>query len=1421
MKSANPESTATRSSCRLALVCLAAFAASSAYATPRYFDAGVSTPLTWDQGTTANWSTSAAGGPYNTLWVSYDTGFFKGTAGTLAVGNVQTNGLTFQTDGYVLNGGTITTGSPVGGTLLSVGTGITATIASNIAQTSLGMSKTGAGTLILSGTSINTTGGTGESFRVLGGTVNVTGQVYSDERSIRVDGAGVLLKVAGTGRIYHSTYSGGGALTVQNGATVELENWGYGETTLSLGGLRAGANAVIINNGTIRIVGTTATNYERGFTVQSGGATFDAATGANWTLAVGSPAINYAVTYTGNPSLAFTGAGTGRFDKVFSGTGGLSKSGGGTWTLGATNTYTGATNINAGTLNLLGGAAIADTGAVIIANVAGATLKLSANETIGSLAGGGITGGTVDLQGNTLTTGNAATTTFAGGITGSGGSLVKQGVGAFTLGGTNTYTGTTTVNAGRLNLASTSNASDIIVNNATLGGEGSTSGSLTFNTGATLAIDFNSFEALTTTGAVDFAAPTMLAVDFSSVAGSGTVDVLYYGSLANFANLQMDAPGYRSPTLTNEELDYKITLTINTAARTWNANSSGDWDAMSSDNWAEGDFKFAQGDAVTFDDTATDSNVNLVGSLLPSSIAVTNSVLAYTFSGTGTISGSTGLTKTGTAPLTIANANNFTGATLINGGVINIQNASALGSTAVGTTVADGAAMTLTGGIITDAEPLTLNGTGIALDGALRSLSGDNTFSGMLTLGSAARIQADAGTLTLSHAGTITGATFGLTVGGAGNTILTSIIGTTTGTLTKEGTGTLTLGAANTYTGATTIKAGTLAISSDGNLGVAPGAAIAGKIVLDGGTLNVTANNVTINSNRGLLVGPSGGTITTPNAIQKTTYKSVITGSGSLVINGTGDVDIQAASPAFSGGVTLNGVRVSGATSSQCFGTGPVTITGTATSGGQLYADGNATWSNNFFISGMGGNTNDSTPRGAIRVDYAAKVSGIVTLTANAGIGATFGTGTISGKITGAFSLSITNSGTSTLVLSGANDYTGPTLLNAGTLDLAGGAAIVNTGSVTISNVAGATLKLSASETIGSLTGGALSAVNLQANTLTTGDATDSSFAGIINGTGGLTKQGVGNFSITGANTYTGATNVNGGILTINGNQGAATGAVTVTNAGSTLAGTGTVGGVTTVTTDAVLSPAGAATGTLSFKQNVILDGAVLAAGITGVATNDVITLDTGKTLDLGTSTVKVTLSGHTPLLGETFDLVNADTITGIPVFDFSSAVLGGGLAWDTSAFTTTGVISVVSDSPGNSYANWAATNTTPGDGPEDDSDGDGVPNGVEYVLGGGNSTNDLDALPDAATDGTNMTFTFVRDQASIGADTAVTIEVGTTMITWPDVYPVPDAAVANNPGVTVVDNLDGTDTVTLTVPMSPDAAKFARLVAIITPPAP
>ena len=103
---------------------------------------------------------------------------------------------------------------------------------------------------------------------------------------------------------------------------------------------------------------------------------------------------------------------------VLGGATALTRSGSGTLTLTGANTYTGGTTINGGTLALAGGSAIADAGAVTLGDVAGATLRLDANETIGSLAGGGATGGEVNLQANTLTVGDAGNTTFAGVISG-------------------------------------------------------------------------------------------------------------------------------------------------------------------------------------------------------------------------------------------------------------------------------------------------------------------------------------------------------------------------------------------------------------------------------------------------------------------------------------------------------------------------------------------------------------------------------------------------------------------------------------------------------------------------------------------------------------------------------------------------------------------------------------------------------------------------------------------------------------------------------------------------------------------------------------------------------------------------------------------------------------------------------------------
>jgi hypothetical protein len=135
---------------------------------------------------------------------------------------------------------------------------------------------------------------------------------------------------------------------------------------------------------------------------------------------------------------------------------------------------------------------------------------------------------------------------------------------------------------------------------------------------------------------------------------------------------------------------------------------------------------------------------------------------------------------------------------------------------------------------------------------------------------------------------------------------------------------------------------------------------------------------------------------------------------------------------------------------------------------------------------------------------------------------------------------------------------------------------------------------------------------------------------------------------------------------------------------------------------------------------------------------------------------------------------------------------------------------------PPSPYATWAVTNA-PGSEPNEDFDGDGVPNAIEFVLGGDKNTKDLGKLPTATTDSGNMTFTFVRDRDSVDAGVSVVIEVGTSLGTWPNVFTVGGNTAGSSAGVTVTDNGNGTDTITLTVPQAPDTMKFARLKVAIT----
>src|SRR5207244_6866296 len=135
-------------------------------------------------------------------------------------------------------------------------------------------------------------------------------------------------------------------------------------------------------------------------------------------------------------------------------------------------------------------------------------------------------------------------------------------------------------------------------------------------------------------------------------------------------------------------------------------------------------------------------------------------------------------------------------------GSLNIQNATGLGTTASCTTVSSGATLQLQGGISVGAEALTISGNGASgQNGALVNVSGTNNYGGLLTLGAATTVSSDSGTLNLTNTGTITGATFDLTLAGAGSGSVSSIIGTTSGKLVKAGAGTWTLTGADTYTG--------------------------------------------------------------------------------------------------------------------------------------------------------------------------------------------------------------------------------------------------------------------------------------------------------------------------------------------------------------------------------------------------------------------------------------------------------------------------------------------------------------------------------------------------------------------------------------------------------------------------------------------
>ncbi|MGJ5205591.1 autotransporter domain-containing protein [Bradyrhizobium sp. HKCCYLR20261] len=356
----------------------------------------------------------------------------------------------------------------------------------------------------------------------------------------------------------------------------------------------------------------------------------------------------------------------------------------------------------------------------------------------------------------------------------------------------------------------------------------------------------------------------------------------------------------------------------------------------------------------------------------------------------------------------------------------------------------------------------------------------------------------------------------------------------------KTGTSTWTLTGTTAAVTPWAINQGTLAVSSDANLGAA-----SGGLSFGGGTLQVLAG---FSSSRNITLNAGGGSFDTNG--YNATLSGTISGSGGLTKFGTGVLTLSgitsyAGDTLVSGGTLRTGASgVLSVASSYMIATGAtLDLDGTGQTIGGLSGSGNVLLGSNGSLA-IGDNG-----------------------------GAAVFSGTISGNGT------FVKSGPGLLTLSGTNTYSGLTIVDGGTLRAGAAGAFAPLSSFEVDS--GTTLDLNGfNQTIASLTGGG--AVLLSAGTLTSGgDNTSTNFLGTISGSGGFTKVGTGTMRFDGATTYTGATTISAGTL-----QAGASGVLASASAFMIASG---------ATLD--LNGFDQAIGSLAGSGNVLLGAAMLTAG--------------------------------------------------------------------------------------------------------------------------------------------------------------------------------------------------------------------------------
>jgi fibronectin-binding autotransporter adhesin len=532
----------------------------------------------------------------------------------------------------------------------------------------------------------------------------------------------------------------------------------------------------------------------------------------------------------------------------------------------------------------------------------------------------------------TLAGSNAGDNTLAASLSNPGGTgklgITKTGAGKWILSGaTKTNTGPVDVQAGTLGFA-----------NSLPPGFAPTVAA-----GATLSLNNVMLPAgspaLDIDGTLDLAGPVTLALP--GTPAPGTYPVLEYGALTGAGTL---TSVYRVASFTPGATSTSITVGAG-ASLTWTGTTSGDWDVKTTPNWQDALTNpelFCWLDSVTFDATgsATQPIVNLTQEVRPLQVTVNEPTVDYTFTGTGFISGTASLTKSGAAKLIIATNNTNSGTTTIQAGTVEVGNGTANGALGTGNVTNDGILTFNRAGTYQFDGAISGSGAVSQIGSGTTVLTADHSYAGTTTIGAGTlRIGNRTATGKLGAGAVINDGILQISRSDNAYVVANDISGLGSVQIGINGVAlpaaewdsVVTLTGNNTFAGGITVNSGSLKIQSVAALGTGPK-----MITLTNGTNG--RPQLQLDGSAGNLVLPADFSFTTSNqtfshpAINNLAGDNVIGGTFSLV-SGGGNTVVSVAG----GSLTLNGGITNGITNRELMLGGAAATTGTING---LIADG-------------------------------------------------------------------------------------------------------------------------------------------------------------------------------------------------------------------------------------------------------------------------------------------------------------------------------------------------------------------------------------------------------------------------------------------------------------------------------------------------